>query len=113
MSFLSNLFGRHQNNDAGSVARGAMNGMAQGAGRAVQGMKQQPVPGQAQVPFNQAFADQYNANPTAPQFSGPHAIDPKYFGYPADETQMPQQMPNRMFQQPQNGLDALRKLLRF
>lgn len=109
MSFLNNLLGRHKGGAMG-IAKNAGLGAGLGAAQAV---KRQPVPGQAQVPFNQAFADQYNANPTSPQFSGPHAIDPKYFGYPADEVQMPQQMPQRMFQQPQNGLDALRRLLRF
>lgn len=45
-----------------------------------------PVPGQAQVPYSQETADRYNANPMSPEFSGKNAIDPKYFGYPADTT---------------------------
>lgn len=44
----------------------------------------QPIPGRAQVPYSQQTADRYNANPTSPEFSGKNAIDPKYFGYPAD-----------------------------
>lgn len=44
----------------------------------------QPAVGQAQVPFSQETADRYNANPE--QFVGANAIDPKYFGYPADST---------------------------
>ncbi len=42
----------------------------------------QPMVGQAQVPYSQETADRYNANPQ--EFVGKNAIDPKYFGYPAD-----------------------------
>jgi len=44
----------------------------------------QPRVGQAQVPFSQETADRYNADPTS--FVGKNAIDPKYFGYPADDS---------------------------
>ena len=66
---------------------------------------QMPIQGQAQVPFTQETADRYEANPE--QFSGKNAIDPKYFGYAADDTYIPKPR----FTQQSNRFDYLQKLL--
>lgn len=65
-------------------------------GKPMQNNNSQPIVGQAQVPFTQETADRYNANPQ--QFVGKDAIDPKYFGYPADDSASPYMYEDQSFQ---------------
>lgn len=80
MNFLQKLKNQINPFDGGKTFNNPQPGRAMAVGR-----DRAPIPGQAQVPYSQATADRYNANPQ--QFAGRNAIDPKYFGYPEDRGQ--------------------------
>jgi len=83
MSFLKDLFNQANPFDGGKTFSSSQQRPQLPQRKMAQPMT--PKVGQAQVPYSQDTADEYNAHPE--RFFGKRAIDPKHFGYPEDISQ--------------------------